>query len=115
MRKLLLSVVAICFVCVLVSPALSAEPEKVIPGKNRVFMVPAKIVVINEAIAPVTDPEMIKALEKSAKDNECVLAINIPGGDRLYIKYCGSSGLDPGCVKDGTGKLCCPGRVPLCQ
>jgi hypothetical protein len=115
MRKLFLSIVAVCFVCVLVSPALSAEPEKVIPSKPKVYMVPAKIVVVNEAIAPITDPHMIEVLENNAKDNECVLAINIPGGDKLYIKYCGSSGPDPGCVKDGTGKLCCPGRVPLCR
>jgi hypothetical protein len=113
MRKLLLSVVVICFVCVLVSPALSAEPEKVIPGKNSVYLVPAKIVVYNEGITRVTDPTLIKALEQHAKDNQCVLEIEIPGGEKLYISYCGNP-TQPICYPSG-GKSCCPGRIPVCQ
>ncbi len=106
MRKLLLLVAVICLTCMLVSPALSAE-------LGKVYLVPAKIVVYNEGISKVTDPTLIKALEKHAKDNQCVLEIEIPGGDKLYISYCGNP-TQPICVPSG-GKMCCPGRTPVCQ
>ena len=106
MRKILLLIAAVCFVLAMVSPAISGELKKV-------YLVPAKIVVYNEGISKITDATMIKALEKQAKDNQCVLEIEIPGGDKLYISYCGEP-TKPICVPSG-GKMCCPGRTPVCQ
>jgi Na+/H+-dicarboxylate symporter len=115
MRKLLLLIVAVCLFCVVVSPAISADPEqKTMPMKKTVYMVPAKIVVFNEGIAEVTDPIMIKALEKHAQENECVLKVEIPGGSILYMSYCGTP-IKPICYRSPDGKQCCPGQVPLCR
>jgi hypothetical protein len=115
MRKLLLLVVAICFVCVLVSPALSAEPEKVIPGNKRVYYVPGQIVILNDGLRVISDPVLIEALEKRAAESPCLQALEIPGSGMLFINFCDFP-TKPLCVRDtGTGKLCCPNRVPPCQ
>jgi hypothetical protein len=77
------------------------------PAAGKMYVMPAKITILDEVARPPKDTDEAQLLEEKAKKNDCVKMINTPGGDKIFLVFCGNP-QEPYCVPRGAGK------PPLC-